>query len=147
MTRAVPHQSIKAVHEGWHTTRTACQTKNILSNSSTTLPHNTMFPFPDDSREWGILLTWSFQGTLLYVSQHVSDLRCQRQNWERRDIISIWFNYTINTLNKNCSFTHAFIVSTFSMLLVWLFWMARIIMPNCFKFKEEYIMYIPMIDI
>ena len=68
-------------------------------------------------------------------------------NRERRDIISIWFNYTIYTLNKNCSFTIAFIVSTFSILSVWLFRIARIIMHNCLKFKEGYIMYIPMIDI
>jgi len=68
-------------------------------------------------------------------------------NGERCDIIMIRFIYTIYILNKNCSFTLAFIVSTFSILLVWLFRMARIIMHNCFKFTEGYIMYIPMIDI
>jgi len=84
MTRALPHPSITAVHEGWHTTRTTCQTKNILSNSSTTLLHNTLYPFLNESREWVTFLAWCFQVTLLNVSQHVSDLRCQRQNWERR---------------------------------------------------------------
>jgi len=61
----------------------------------------------------------------------------------------MWYNYNMIYLHikQKCSFTLAFIVSTYSILLVWLFRMARIIMHNCVKFTEGYIMYIRMIDI
>ena len=72
--------------------------------------------------------------------------RLTMPNLERRGKI-IWFIYTIYTLNKNCSFTRAFIVSTFSILLVRLFRMAKILIHNCVKFTEGYIMYSPMLDI
>ena len=63
MTRAVPHPSIMVVQEGWHTTRTTCQTKNMLSNISATLLHNTLYPFLENSREWVTLLAWCVQVT------------------------------------------------------------------------------------
>ena len=93
-----------------------------------------------------------FTGMMLLNDITKCESTCPRltmptQNRERRDIIIILFIYTIYTLNKNCSFTLAFIVRTFSSLLVRLFRMARKIMPNCFQFIEGYIMYIPMIDI
>jgi len=109
MTRTVSHPDVTVAQEGWYTTRTACQTKNMLSNSSTTLLQNMLYPFLDDPREW----------RLYWHDASKCESTCPRPtkpNWERLDII-IWLIDKIYTLNKNCSFTHVFIVSTFSILL------------------------------
>ena len=49
-TRTVSHPNATGLQEGWHTTRATCQTKHMLSNSSTTLLHSTLYPFLDGSR-------------------------------------------------------------------------------------------------
>ena len=118
MTRTVSHQDVTVAQEGWHTTRTSCQTKNMLSNSSTTLLQNMLNQFLDDSREWRLYL----HELPCDITQCESTChrRCQKPNWERRDRI-IWFIYTIYTLNKSCWFTDAFIVTAFSILLIRLF--------------------------